>query len=143
MKKLRVTVNGTAYDVEVEVLADTDQSGYYGYESTNVLNQPPKPAIPSTAAPAPPPAAAPAPAAPAPKAAPSAGASSLTAPLPGVVKGVKVKEGDSIKKDAPVVILEAMKMETVINSPVDGVVSKVHVSVNQSVQQGEVLVEFS
>lgn len=142
MKKLRVTVNGTDYDVEVEVLADTDQSGYYGYESTNVLNQPPRPAIPSTAAPAPPAAAAPAPAAPA-KAAPSAGASSLTAPLPGVVKGVKVKEGDSVKKNTPVVILEAMKMETVINSPVDGVVSKVHVSVNQSVQQGEVLVEFS
>ncbi|MCB0175339.1 MAG: biotin/lipoyl-binding protein [Anaerolineae bacterium] len=141
MKKLRVTVNGTAYDVEVEVLADTDQSGYYGYESTSVLAEAPRPAIPSTAAPAPPPAAAPAPAAP--KPAPSAGASSLTAPLPGVVKGVKVKEGDSVAKDAPVVILEAMKMETVINSPVDGVVSKVHVSVNQSVQQGEVLVEFS
>ncbi|MCB0214647.1 MAG: biotin/lipoyl-binding protein [Anaerolineae bacterium] len=139
MKKLRVTVNGTAYDVEVEVLADTDQSGSYGYESTSVLNPAPRPAVPSTAAPAP---AMPAPAAP-PAAAPSAGASSLTAPLPGVVKGVKVKEGDSVKKDAPVVILEAMKMETVINSPVDGVVSKVHVSVNQSVQQGDVLVEFS
>ncbi|HRV92614.1 MAG TPA: biotin/lipoyl-binding protein [Anaerolineae bacterium] len=141
MKKLRVTVNGTAYDVEVEVLADTDQSGSYGYESTTVLNPAPRPAVPSTAAPAPA-MPAPAPAAP-PAAAPSAGASSLTAPLPGVVKGVKVKEGDSVKKDAPVVILEAMKMETVINSPVDGVVSKVHVSVNQSVQQGEVLVEFS
>lgn len=143
MKKLRVTVNGTDYDVEVEVLADTDQSGYYGYESTNVMNEPPKPPTPSTAAPAPPPAAAaPAPA-PAATSAPSAGASALTAPLPGVVKSVSVKEGDSVKKDAPVVILEAMKMETVINSPVDGVVEKIHVSANQSVQQGDVLVEFS
>ena len=63
MKKLRVTVNGTAYDVEVEVLADTEQSGYYGYESTSVLNQPSKPAISAPAA---------APAAPAPAAAPAA-----------------------------------------------------------------------
>lgn len=125
MKKLRITINGTAYDVDVEVLADT--------ESANVLNQSSQPAAA---------AAAPAPAA-APVAAPSASIEPVTAPLPGVVKAVQVKEGESVKKDAPVVILEAMKMETVINSPADGVVQKVHVSTNQSVQQGEVLVEFS
>ena len=139
MKKLRVTVNGVTYDVEVEVLEDDeDTSGSYGFSATNIYSAPPAAPAPARA-----PAAAPAPAAPsAPAAAPAGDGHSLTSPLPGVIKDVKVKAGDAVKENDPVIVMEAMKMETVVSSPVDGTVKEVLVSANQSVQQGEVLVTF-
>jgi len=50
---------------------------------------------------------------------------SVLAPMPCKVLRVEVKEGDHVKKDQPLVVIESMKMETVIRSPVDGVVEKV------------------
>lgn len=139
MKKLRVTVNGVTYDVEVEVLEDDeDTSGSYGFSATNIYSQPPapSPAAPSpAAAPSTPPAAAP-------PTAPSGDAHTLTSPLPGVVKKINVKPGDAVKANDTVMVIEAMKMETNISSPVDGTVKAINVSVEQSVQQGEVLVTF-
>jgi len=134
MKKLRVTVDGVTYDVEVEILEDDDDSSY-GYAATNVYTPGPAPA----AAPpvAPPPAASAAP-----KSTGGANSKSLTSPIPGVVKDVKVKPGDKVKENDPVLILEAMKMETVISSPMDGVIKEVLVDSSQNVQQGEVLVTF-
>jgi 3-methylcrotonyl-CoA carboxylase alpha subunit len=52
-------------------------------------------------------------------------ANSVLAPMPCKVLRVEVKEGDEVKKDQPLVVIESMKMETVIRSPVDGVVEKV------------------
>ncbi|MCG3210979.1 MAG: Methylmalonyl-CoA carboxyltransferase 1.3S subunit [Anaerolineae bacterium] len=134
MKKLRITVNGVVYEVDVEVLQDDD------VEAGAALGSPVAAALPPAVTPA---AAAPAPA-PAPKApAPAAGGKTLTSPLPGVVKALKAKEGDSVKENTPLVVLEAMKMETNISSPVDGVVKEIKVQVGQNVQQGEVLVVFA
>lgn len=137
MKKLRVTIDGVTYDVEVEVLADDSDEGY-GYSATNIYSS--QPAMRSAAAP--PAAARPAPAAPASPPATGSGSKTVTSPLPGVVKVVKVKVGDSFAANAPLVILEAMKMETVVSSTSAGVVKEVKVTPSQSVQQDEVLVVF-
>jgi 3-methylcrotonyl-CoA carboxylase alpha subunit len=50
---------------------------------------------------------------------------SVLAPMPCKVLRVEVKEGDEVKRDQPLVVIESMKMETVIRSPSDGVVKKV------------------
>jgi biotin carboxyl carrier protein len=135
MKKLRVTVNGVSYDVDVEILED-DADSSYGYAATNIYA--PGSAPPAAAPVAPPPS----PAASAPPGSAGRNAKSLTAPIPGVVKEAKVKPGDKVKENDPVVVLEAMKMETVISSPTDGVIKEVLVKASQNVQQGEVLVTF-
>ena len=119
MKKLRITVEGKTYEVEVEILGSR---------------------IASVAA-----AAAPAPAAPAPKkAAPApAGANDVACPLAAVVVAVNVKEGQQVKAGDLLVTLEAMKMNTPVNSPADGTVAKICVSAGQSVNEGEVLLSLS
>jgi biotin carboxyl carrier protein len=138
MKKLRVTIDGVTYDVEVEVLADDEDDGY-GYSATNIYSN--QPTVRS--APPPPAAARPAAAAPAsPPPAAGGGSKTVTSPLPGIVKSIKVKVGDSFAANAPLVVLEAMKMETVISSTSAGVVKEIKVTPSQSVQQDEVLVVF-
>ena len=52
-------------------------------------------------------------------------AHSVLAPMPCKILEVEVVEGDNVKKDQPLIVIESMKMETVIRSPQDGVVSKV------------------
>jgi 3-methylcrotonyl-CoA carboxylase alpha subunit len=52
-------------------------------------------------------------------------ANSVLAPMPCKVLRVDVKEGDSVKKDQVLAVIESMKMETVIRSPQDGVIAKV------------------
>ena len=129
MKNLKITVNGTAYDVQVEEVAAGAA-----------------PAAPAPAAKPAAPAAAPAPAAKpaAPAAAPApAGANDIVCPLAAVVVAVNVKEGQQVKAGDLLVTLEAMKMNTPVNSPADGTVSKICVSAGQSVNEGEVLLSLS
>ena len=127
MKKYTITVNGTAYEVEVEDMGGAAATA-------------PKAAAPKAA---PVPAAAPAPAA-APKAAPAAapapaakpvaaGAATISAPMPGKVLEVKVKAGDAVKSGDVLMILEAMKMQNEIMAPADGTISDVRVSAGQTV----------
>jgi biotin carboxyl carrier protein len=66
----------------------------------------------------------------------------LRAPMPGLIIDLKVKEGDTVKQNDPLLILEAMKMENIIKSPGEGVVKSVKVKKGQSVEKGQVLVEF-
>ena len=68
--------------------------------------------------------------------------SSLTAPMPGTVIRVLVGHGDSVKPRQPLVVLEAMKMETPVVSPYEAVVRAVHVSEGDRVAGGELLVEL-
>jgi acetyl/propionyl-CoA carboxylase alpha subunit len=68
--------------------------------------------------------------------------SSLTAPMPGTVIRVLVGDGDSVKPRQPLVVLEAMKMETPVVSPYEAVVRAVHVSEGDRVAGGELLVEL-
>ena len=112
MRNFLVNVNGTQYEVTVEE-------------------------IDGKAAPAAKPAPAAAPAA-APVAA-AAGATKVTAPMPGTILGVNVKEGDSVKAGQPIFVLEAMKMESDITAPVNGVVRGISVHKGDSVEAGKLL----
>jgi acetyl/propionyl-CoA carboxylase alpha subunit len=70
------------------------------------------------------------------------GRSDLTAPMPGTVIRVAVAEGDEVAARQPLVVLEAMKMETPVVSPYDAVVRAVHVAEGDRVAGGTVLVEL-
>ena len=115
MKKYRVNVNGTNYDITVEELT--------GAEATAPAAAPAAPA----AAPAPAPAAAP------------AGGTKVVAPMPGNILAVNVKDGDSVKKGQVLMILEALKMDNEILAAADGVVSGVSVAKGQTVDTGALL----
>ena len=121
MKEYTITVNGVAYDVTV------DEKGNGG---ASVAPS----AAPAVKAAAPAPAAAPAKAA--------QGNISVTAPMPGKVLAVKVNVGDSVQSGAPVLVLEAMKMENDIVAPKNGKVVAINVKVGDSVESGAVLVSL-
>ncbi|MBB6218143.1 biotin carboxyl carrier protein, partial [Anaerosolibacter carboniphilus] len=116
MKKFNITVNGNTYEVEVEEIGGVSA---------------PAPAARPAAAPAP----AAAPKAAAPKAVP-AGGKSITAPMPGTILDIKIKEGDTVKSGQVLVILEAMKMENEIMAPADGKVVSISTNKGASVNAG-------
>ncbi|KJY00498.1 3-methylcrotonyl-CoA carboxylase subunit alpha like protein [Zymoseptoria brevis] len=69
-------------------------------------------------------------------------ANSVLAPMPCKVLRVMCKEGDEVKKNQPLVVIESMKMETVIRAPADGKVSKVVLKEGDMAKAGRALVEF-
>ena len=68
--------------------------------------------------------------------------STLTAPMPGTVIRVAVAAGDRVAARQPLVVLEAMKMETPVVAPYDAVVEAVHVGEGDRIAGGAVLVEL-
>jgi biotin carboxyl carrier protein len=67
----------------------------------------------------------------------------LKAPITGVVLSVSATLGQTVQTGEPLMVLEAMKMETVLKSPRDGVISAVHVEAGSQVRTGEVLIEVT
>lgn len=74
--------------------------------------------------------------------APAGNHGNLRAPLPGLVLEVKVREGAAVKAGDPLVVLETMKMENVVQAPHNGTVRKVFVAAGDSVGEGDPLVEL-
>jgi len=68
---------------------------------------------------------------------------SMSAPMPGVVLKILVKVRDEVTKGAPLVILEAMKMEHQITAPRDGVVASINCKEGEMVQPGLDLVTLA
>lgn len=66
----------------------------------------------------------------------------IKAPMPGLIIDLKIKEGDVVKQNDPLLILEAMKMENIIKSPGEGTVKTIKVKKGASVEKGQVLIEF-
>tara|TARA_R110002096_G_scaffold324349_1_gene518369 strand:+ start:14083 stop:14589 length:507 start_codon:yes stop_codon:yes gene_type:complete len=66
----------------------------------------------------------------------------LKAPMPGKILDILIAEGDSVTKAQPLVILEAMKMENELKSPVDGVISSISVEVGQSLEKNTIILEI-
>jgi len=66
----------------------------------------------------------------------------LTAPMPGQVRAVNVREGETVTKGQTLLVLEAMKMEIRIQSPMDGTVKKLSLKQGQTVEREQVLVEI-
>ncbi|MBN2852320.1 MAG: biotin/lipoyl-binding protein [Clostridia bacterium] len=123
MKKFLIKVNGTDYEVEVEEIGGSQP-----------VVQTVKPAVTAKVE---------APKAAAPVAAGKAGAVKVTSPMPGTILGVKVKQGDTVKKGDTIIILEAMKMENEIPAPQDGVISSINVETGASVESGQLLASLN
>ncbi|MDZ4771155.1 MAG: biotin/lipoyl-containing protein [Chloroflexota bacterium] len=73
----------------------------------------------------------------------AAASGALVAGMPGVVREVLVRAGDSVTRGAAVVVLEAMKMEIRVAAPHAGVVTRLHVAVGDVVTRGQLLAEVS
>jgi len=72
----------------------------------------------------------------------SVGGGNITAPMPGLVREVLVKEGEQLEAKQAVIILEAMKMENVIKSDGEGLVQSIKVQPGDAVDKGALLVEL-
>ncbi len=66
----------------------------------------------------------------------------IGAPLQGKIADVLVKEGDKVSQDDILFVIEAMKMETSVSSPVSGIVKKLHLNSGQLVEQEDLVVEL-
>jgi biotin carboxyl carrier protein len=140
MKKLRITVNGTSYDVEVEVLEDDDDVGAsYGFPPATSVQQPQRSSGAPAGAPSLPKAQQAQPAA---STTQRPGSNEVTSPIAGVVNEVKVKVGDTVQEHDLLFVLEAMKMNTNISSPSSGSIKEINIAVGDAVQQGQVLLTF-
>lgn len=67
----------------------------------------------------------------------------IKAPMPGLVLHTRVEVGQEVKKDDPLLVLEAMKMENILKSPGEGVVAKIHVEKGQAVEKNQLLITFA
>ena len=66
----------------------------------------------------------------------------LKAPMPGLIVGVRVEEGQQVAKGDILIVLEAMKMENIIKSPTDGLVKAIKVKKGDNVEKNKTLIEF-
>ena len=112
MRNFVITVNGKSYEVGVEEVGAT--------VSVPVVVAP---VVAPVAAPAAPKAVEAPKVAPAPVAAAPANGEKVLSPFPGLIKNLLVANGTAVKKDQPILVLEAMKMDNDITSPCDGVVT--------------------
>jgi 3-methylcrotonyl-CoA carboxylase alpha subunit len=71
-----------------------------------------------------------------------AGPGHLSAPMPGKVIQVHVSPGQTVERGAPLMVLEAMKMEHAISAPADGKIAQVHYAVGDLVEDGAELIAF-
>jgi methylmalonyl-CoA carboxyltransferase small subunit len=127
--KLKITVDGKAYEVEVDVSEpESPQPGYVppaGAPTARVPAGGPAVAAPSMSAPV------------------ADESKVCRSPIAGVVVRVPAQVGQTIQVNDVLLVLEAMKMETVITSPISGKIARITANVGDAVQSGQVLVEFA
>lgn len=122
MVKLKVSVHGNTYELDVEVEEETRPTlGTLNIGGSSSGT----PSAPTTAS------------------LPAVSANAITAPLAGTVARVLVEEGQDIEAGAVVLVLEAMKMETEITAPAAGKVGTIFVAKGDAVQGGQALVEMT
>jgi methylmalonyl-CoA carboxyltransferase small subunit len=127
--KLKITVDGKVYEVEVEVSEPEAHGPSYlpPAGQTRVPAAGPFGAPPVRS-----------------DAGPVADESKVCrSPFAGTVSRISAQVGQSIQVNDVLLVLEAMKMDTVITSPIAGKVAKINVNAGDAVQQGQVLVEFA
>jgi methylmalonyl-CoA carboxyltransferase small subunit len=129
--KLKLTIDGKTYEVEVEASETVPRRPAYIPPSSSTAREP-SVATPSVLPPA----------------APGSGSpvnesKVCRSPIAGVVVRVSAQMGQTIQINDVLMVLEAMKMETTITSPVAGEVAKVNAAVGDPVQGGQVLIEFA
>jgi len=137
MKDFKFTINGNEYNVSIksieDQLADIEVNGTpYQVELHHEVKTTKTPRLVRAKTPRPS----------APKSLVSgARLSQIKAPLPGSIIEMKVKEGDTVKKEQLLLVMEAMKMENKVLSEKEGIVKSVKVQVGDSVLQDQVLIE--
>ena len=121
MKSLRITINGKSFDVDVEVLPD---------KTPKIARiKPVAPQAAKTAAPLAKPVA-------------KAGVNDVACPLSATIIPINVKVGQSVKKGDQLATLEAMKMNTFVYSPKDGVIKEIMVQERDNVPEGAPILSF-
>jgi methylmalonyl-CoA carboxyltransferase small subunit len=121
--KLKVTVNGTVYDVTVEVEEEPVPAlGAMSFGPMQSVRMPPAPQHLS---------------------APASEEKVLRAPISGTVTKVVADAGVEVSAGQVLLVLEAMKMETEITAPVAGTVAEVHVEPGEAVAGGQILVTWA
>lgn len=140
MKKYNFTINGNKYNVEVlqhedDIIKVEVNGTVYDVKCEQKLQKPVVPKTPvlvrgsaQTSVKT--------------EGSPSGVAQFLKAPLPGNILSIMVKEGDSVEKGQKLLVYEAMKMENDILAEGNGIVSKIHVNVGDTVLQGDMLIEI-
>jgi len=129
MKKYVIKLNGKVYEVEMEeVTGGTTSNTFAEAPKAAPVNSAPQNVAEKTTAPV--------------NVVPPTGGETMQAPMPGNILDIPVKVGDQVKKGQVVIILEAMKMENEIVSPVNGTVLSISVSKGQTVNAGDVLIQI-
>jgi len=127
--KLKITVHGVAYEVDVEVLEPGD-----GFPQMPA----PRSARPKAQGGA----AAPAPAAASRPRVTTGDGGGVDSPIAGTVIEIKCKAGDTVAENQVLMIIEAMKMKTSIAAPAAGKIKSVPVAAGDTVRESQILVEF-
>jgi biotin carboxyl carrier protein len=121
--KLRITLEGKTYDVDVEVIAEAQPAPAPPQISPRAIRPPPPPYDRGR------------------KVAKSDD-HTCRSPLAGVVASISVVVGQAVQKNDPLLILEAMKMETRIFSQAAGSIKAIRVAPGDAVKPGQVLIEL-
>ena len=132
MKRFKITVNGTAYEVEVEEIGSSSGNGAVSNSKNNPQSanadssfpKEPSNSMPKTVTSA------------------ASGSVSVTAPMPGNIVSVNVSVGDVVSEGDVLCVLEAMKMENEITAPSGGTVASVNVAAGAAVNGGDLLVSI-
>ena len=129
MRKLLITVNGKRYEVDVEVVQDDDML------QSQPPFRPPVRTMDSYVTPVTTPL-------PVKTKQSAADKKTLTSPINGVVLEIPVKEGQSVKENDVLYILEEMKMKKNIASPQTGKIKSIKVKVSDTIEAGQALLVF-
>ncbi|MBN1550198.1 biotin/lipoyl-binding protein [bacterium] len=135
--KLKITVHGVAYEVEVEVLDAGEEFHKGPLPKVPVQPQmhvqssatPLKPQISNIKS--------------SPPTVDIAPGGAVTSPIAGTVLEIKCKVDDTVQKDQILLIIEAMKMETSIAAPASGKIKSIEVAVGDAVREGQILVNLA
>lgn len=126
--KLKITVHGVAYEVDVEVLDAGDGFPQVSSRPKSIQRNPGPVSVPPptvrTSRPD------------------QAASGSVTSPIAGTIIEIKCKAGDEVKEGQILLVLEAMKMKTSIAAPTAGKIKTVPVAAGDSVRESQILVEF-
>jgi len=133
MSKYRITLEGKTYEMDVELIGEGG-----AVKAAKPAAQTPKAAVSAPAVSA---SASAAVSAPSTKVPAEAGSGTVIAPMPGTVIRIDKKVGDEVKAGENVLILEAMKMENEISSPVSGTIATINCTAGGTVAGGDVLFE--
>jgi len=131
-KKFKITVDGETFEVEVEEIKSKQTITKINKvssaerepevkETKNVMSKPTSSAVANPT---------------------KTSKGVVTAPLPGEILSINVKEGDSVKKGDQLLVIEAMKMENEVFAPAGGTIKEIFVKPGDYVETGQKLIEI-